>query len=351
VQPVQVWAALGVLFLALELYVFTSWITSGEATPTPAGPDSVPRLTVVVARLWELQVVVAVVACVYLVFVRHWRRERRLSADALMCLGALLVVWQDPAEFYTQPWMTFNPAFVNFGSWAGKIPGTLNPNAHLFAEPILVAPGFYFAMILACAAFANAIMRRAKTYCPNLGWLGLFTVPFCVLCVVNLLVEVLAARLEVLAYPGAIRSLSIFPGSRYQVPLYQVALMSGAMTAFAFLRYFRDEHGRTVAEGGLDQLGLTARAKTVVRVFALGGILNVVMLAVYMVPINWFGLHADPWPTEILQRSYLTNGICGPGTSYSCPGPGVPIPRSDSAHIGPKGELVVPSGVKQPYGP
>ena len=59
-------------------------------------------------------------------------------------------------------------------------------------------------------------------------------------------------------------------------------------------------------------------------------------------PSSPAGLHGGPWPADVQNRSYLTNGVCGPGTSYACASPSVPTPRRNSAHLDPAGELVGP---------
>jgi hypothetical protein len=82
--------------------------------------------------------------------------------------------------------------------------------------------------------------------------------------------------------------------------------------------------------------------KAGIRLLALIGLGNVLFFFVYNMPQGILGLYSSPWPQDILDRSYLTDGLCGPGTSYACPGPGVPIPRPDSAHLGPNGELMIP---------
>jgi hypothetical protein len=76
----------------------------------------------------------------------------------------------------------------------------------------------------------------------------------------------------------------------------------------------------------------------VVQFLALAGAINATFL-LYNVPAAISGLYASPWPEDITRRSYFTNGICGSGTTYACSGPAIPIPRPDSLHVTPNGEL------------
>jgi hypothetical protein len=117
-------------------------------------------------------------------------------------------------------------------------------------------------------------------------------------------------------------------------------LMAVLWTGWACLRYFRNDRGETIAECGLDRLHLSQKGRLGVRFLALVGACNVVIFATYNLPMALAGLYSDPWPTDITSRSYFTNGICGPGTTYACPGPEVPINRPRSAHLDPGGGLV-----------
>lgn len=65
-----------------------------------------------------------------------------------------------------------------------------------------------------------------------------------------------------------------------------------------------------------------------------------VVFAGYNLGFGLVGLHGGPVPEDILRRPYFTNGLCGPGTGYSCPGPDVPIPRPSSRHMDHNGNLV-----------
>jgi hypothetical protein len=75
-----------------------------------------------------------------------------------------------------------------------------------------------------------------------------------------------------------------------------------------------------------------------VRFLALVGACNVIFLVCYSLPNALLGLYASPWPKDVIDRSYFSY-LCGPGTDYACPGPGIPIPRPDSVHVDPDGRL------------
>jgi hypothetical protein len=292
-----------------------------------------------VIRIGEVGSVAAAVGVAYWFLVRPWRREGRVTLDGLFVIAFASLYWQDPLANYSQAWVTYNTAFVNFGSWTTDIPGWLAPNGNLFPEAVLWAGPVYIYAIFTAVLVANQLMRRAKQRWPRLGTAGLVGLCFAFFVVADLFIEVAWMRLGWFAYPGSISWLTIFHGHYYQFPIYEPILFGACWTAFACLRYFRDDKGRTLAERGIDELRATPRQKSGLRLLALVGALNAILLVGYEVPIQWFALHADEWPQDIVKRSYLTDGLCGPGTDYACSGPGVPVPRPDSAHLGPDGRL------------
>lgn len=339
--PVQVWAAVGALFLALETYVFAAWIVSGEATPTPTGPTPVPTSMQVAVRSFEVLSLVFFAAFVYVFVVRPWRREGRITLDGLFVIMFMTLYWQDPILNYSQFWFTYNGAFVNLGSWSSKIPGWLAPQGHRFVEP-LILPVVYVWLFFGLAVFGCTVMRKAHQRWPRLSGFGLVMICLALLFSIDLLLEPPVVALGIESYPGAMKGLSIFPGTVGQFPLYESLLLGGWMTAYAALRYFRDDRGHTLAERGIDQVRTTPRRATLLRFLALVGIGNVIFIVTYNIPYQVFALHADTWPKQIQTRSYFTHGMCGPGTEYACSSPRVPVPRPNSAHLGPDGNLVVP---------
>ena len=348
VNPVKIWAATGAGFIALQGYVYSAWILSGDAVRTPTGPTPVPGYMRWSAHASEVIVVGLVIFFGYGFLVRPWRRERRVTLDGLLYLAFFTLYWADPLLNYGQTWATYNSVFFNLGSWTMHIPGWIAPRNNLFPEPLLWAGGLYPTWMFGATIMAGAVMRRAKQRRPAIGTLGLLGTCLAFFMVFDFVSELTFMRLGLYTYAGSIDWLTFFHGHYYQFPVYEVLLFPLAWTGFAALRYFRDDKGRTFAERGIDNLRISPAKKNGLRFLALAGALNVLFF-ISNVPLAWFGLQADTWPHDIQKRSYLTDGICGPGTHYACPGPAVPILKPEGVHVSPDGELVVPPGTKLPW--
>jgi hypothetical protein len=136
--------------------------------------------------------------------------------------------------------------------------------------------------------------------------------------------------------------LTLFYGHYYQFPIYETLLLSLPMTAVTCLRYFKNDRGQTLVERGLHDVGGSGLKRTAIRFLALVAATNVIFLGLYNIPMQWFAMRTTAPVQDIVDRSYLLNGICGPGTTYACPGKDIPIPRPESAHVDPQGQLVKP---------
>lgn len=334
-RPVVWWAALGAATLVLALYIFGSWIASGPEA-TPKGPTPMPGWMSMLLDAQEIAYPLLFAVCVYIFFVRPWRRERRLTTDGMLAIACISLYWQDPIANYVNPWFQYNTAFFNYGSWAGQIPGFVAPNG-VVAEPLLVVGPIYLFMLLPGIISANYIMRAARARWPQMGRLGTIGLCFVYLATLDFVLECLWIRTGFYAYGGTIDWLTIWRGHYYQFPIYESAMFGGVWTVWACIRYFRNDKGETIAERGIEQLTAKPRTKTLVRTLALVGAFNLAYL-VFAVGWIWISVYQSPWPDDIVNRSYL-NGLCGEGTAYACPGPAVPIFRPDSAYITPKGDL------------
>lgn len=342
--PIKVWAAIGAFFLAFEAYLVIRWIAIGDASRTDPGPTPVPGWMTGAALAITICGLVAYAIVGYVFIIRPWRRDGRLGFDGMLAIVCFLLYWHDPMGNYTQHWTSYNAAIFNLGSWAPGVPGWLAPRGNLYAEPFLFVAPAYLYVIFSMTVVACAIMRKAKERWPHISAIRLVMICFAFLFLFDVVMECVFVRLGLYAFGGSISWLTLFHGHYYQFPIYEALFFGATWTALACVRYFRNDKGETVVERGIDTVAAPRRQKTWLRFLALLGIGNVAWLGLYDIPIQIFALHADAWPEDITSRSYLLDGLCGPDTGYACPGPEVPIPRPDSAHLDEDGHVVDPGG-------
>lgn len=315
------WAGTGAAFVALQLYVYLAWITSDDFKPSPLGPDPVPQWEKVMA--WIIQPTLALAAAGVAVWiVCGCLRERRVTFDAMLLIAWYSIVWLDPAGSYLRPQFMFNAYYVNYGSWVENIPGWVSPNEHYFPDALFVEVPAYGIAVMATIGTANLMAWVARKR-PQTGRFGLFGVAW------------VTSGLGIIAFeaPFCMRSgfasrsatslpdwLVIWPGTRYQIPLIPDPVFWGAVfAAMAALRYFRDDAGRSIAERGVHRL--PTRWRTAASALAVIGFANLAM-ALHTIPSAWASLYLNP---TVPLPSYMRAGMCGDGTPYPCPAPGVPI--------------------------
>lgn len=348
VRPVQIWAVAGALFVALQIYLYTAWILSDDFQRTPVGPTPIPGWMKFLLNVWQYGGLAAALAIIYFVVYRPWRRDGRLSVDGLICLSFLTVFWQNSLISWFQWNLTWNSYLINFGGWEPRVPFWLSPHANRTAEPFVALPPMYIYFMYAAVVIGCFVMGQIRKRFPNLGNFGLCVVTTLIFVVFDACLEPLLMASGVWTYPGAIEGLTLFHGRYFQFPIYEAILFGSCWAAWTFLRFFKDDKGRTVVERGADTMSVRESGRTFLRFLAIAGFLNVAML-VYSLLWAVIGLHASEWPQDITERSYLTNNLCGPGTGpspadpgYACPGPNVPVPRPGSTYVTTDGTSFTP---------
>jgi hypothetical protein len=320
--PVVWWAWLGAAFAAFIVYVFVAWIATGEATPTPPGPDPVPTwvsVFVVINQVFPPLFALTLIAVV----VRQTLRRRRLSFDAKLLIAGFLLWWQDPLLSYVRPGVFYNANMINFGSWTERIPGWITPNGRLTAEPTIGIGFAYMWWFLGFSMFICAVMRVVHRRRPQISTPRLALICVLTATASDFLVEASWIRTGAYAYPSTIHALSAFGGTPYQMPIYHAFLHGGGtLGAIALLRYFRDDRGISWVERGIDRLNGSTLKADLISLLAVIAFLQLAFLLFTNIPIQWFHLHADTVPDF---PSWMRGGVCGPGTAYPCPGPNIPV--------------------------
>jgi hypothetical protein len=282
-------------------------------------------------RIFEIGSLAGIVAFGWFFLVRPWRRAGHITLDGLFTLAFLTMFWQDPLMNYFSSWFTYNTSFIAVASWAPHIPGYFSPQGGNLPQAVtMFLPAYAYGMF-GQVLLAGLLLRRVERRWPGITRVRLVGLCWAVLIVADVLIEQVAIRCGLWAFPGAIRWMSLFPGTRHQFPMYEAVTLAGFITAVTVVRHFRDDQGRTAIERGTD----SPRR----RFLALVGFCNVAYLA-YNLSFSLFGLYGDPWVEGVKARSYLTDGFCGPGTTYACPEPRLPLARRGSLHVDPEGRLV-----------
>ncbi|GAB2856263.1 spirocyclase AveC family protein [Actinocorallia aurea] len=350
-RPVLIWAAAGGLILALELYVWTRWVTGPYFERVPSGPSDPPTYMKVVLTANMVAMWVLVPLCAWWFIIRPWRRERRITLDGMLSVSMGLMFFQDPLLNYVNTWCTYNAWLFNRGSWSSNIPGWVSPEepGHQVPEPILTnAPGYAFGVLLITIAGCR-LMRGIKARWPKISDLQLIGLTYAMAIVFDFVMEgcvILPAGMY--SYPGAIQSLSINAGHYYQWPVYEGLMWGAVQAALCCLRYFTDDRGRTVVERGLDHVRGGAARRQLTRFLAIFAAVSACFFTFYNVPAQWIGMHADPWPVDVQKRSYFSGPVCGGGSDRPCPDPALPIPTKRSGYVDIDGEFVLPPGGEQP---
>jgi hypothetical protein len=351
VKPIQLWAVLGGAILAFQLYVWIRWISGPNFERVPPGPSDPPTYMKAILVTWTVVIIVGLPISLYYFIVRPWRRERRITLDGMLLVACGLLFFQDPLLNYFNTWSTYNTWMWNRGSWVQDIPGwqSYGEPGRMMAEPILMnAPGYSFGVLL-CTMFGCWVMRKAKERWPNISNLGLIGVVAVWAFVFDFVIEGLFLMpMGLFTYPGAIQSLSINAGTYYQWPLYEGLMWGGVQAGLCCLRFFTDDRGRTLVERGLDRVRGGFVRQQLARFLAIVAACSALFFVFYNLPVQWFAMHAEPWPDDLLKRSYFLMGICGDGTDRPCPDPSLPMFRNGSGYINFDGQLVLPKGAEVP---
>ena len=307
VRAIYGWAALGLLFLGFELFLFVTWFTSGEARPTAPGPDKMSDLMRLSLVALQVICVLAAVACIVAVVILPLHRDHRLSESGLWVLAFTTLVWQEPLLNYVRPQIAYNANLVNLGSWTAHIPGWRSPHPERIPVPLLLNGLMYIFVMFSVVLLAEMVIRAARRRWPNLGRGGLLAVVFVFFLAFLFVLEgMVFARTGAYVYAGVVPSLTLWSGQEYQYPLYQLAIGSTWFTGFTALRLFSNAQGWTVVERGAESLGVGDKARTAYRFLARVAACNLVFLVTYCVPMNIVGAQVDPWPPSIANHSYFS---------------------------------------------
>lgn len=326
-EPIYIWSTIGIICFLLQIYIYGSWIMSDEFVPTNPGPDVMPGYTAFLAVFFQFSnVLLALGVLAYAL--RTCQREGRVTIALLFVLAWLTAIWVDPMANYFRLVYVYNSHMINFGSWVNFIPGWVMPNGNLIPEPLVFLAGAYMSIIPLQCWFMAWTMRKAKAYWPGISTLGLVGVCFIGGFTTDLIIEGAWVRMGLYVFSGTVHAWSLFGGEWYQFPLYNSIFWGGVLTMATCLWYFRNDKGQSFVEVGSENISSPIR-RNFLRFAAIAAVFNI-SYVLYAICMGIVSFQMDTTPE---LPSYLTNGICGEGTSYPCPGPDVHVPLPESGPL------------------
>lgn len=356
-RPVKFFALLGAVIWSVQIYVLLKWVSGPFFHQVKPGPTPVPSAMKIAIVCYLALQWVLFFALGYRWVVRPFLRERTVGIDGLLFLAWAGFFWMwDPMGNYLSPTFTYNAWIPNMGSWVNGIPGWTTPATPgaQAPEPWLFTAGAYPVFFVLMPIFGCWIMRKTSERWPLMGLAGRLLIVYATVAVLETVLEgFLWMRMGLYTYAGTPDKLwTLFPSHYYKYPIYESFSWGAVLTAVTYIRHSVNDKGESIAERGIGEVRATRGAKNGLRLLAMVGCMYSMIIIVYWMPY-WaiWGAHDSTFPRDIQKRSYLMDGICGPGTQRACPGPDVPLFRANSVTITPDGRIAVPPGATLPHGP
>jgi hypothetical protein len=353
VPGIKLWGVPGALLIAFEAFVLIKWVTGPNFKRVPAGPTPVPNAIQVASTAMTALGVPLTVGVVYQWLWKPWRRERRVTTEGLMLIWFGTLGWFfDPFANFFNAYFTYNNSLPNMGSWVADIPGwtsiTAGHPGAMQAYPLLFVIPAYIWGLFGLAALTAWFMRWLRARKPTMSNAALLFATYCFITPVFMLLEMIYMRCGIYGYHGAVKSLTLWYGHYYQMPLYEPIFSGFYFLGYGSLLYFRNDKGESLVERGLSNLRYGRGAKLGLRFAAMSAACAVIYMISYNIPYWITNNDNASWPKSTQQASYWTNGICGPGTHYACPSPDNPIFTRGGIGFTPNGTVYIPKGDSAP---
>ncbi|MEW6440787.1 MAG: spirocyclase AveC family protein [bacterium] len=335
--PIKWWAFLGAMILTFILYIWGKWLLTA-AVPVVLEPiTDEDKALVKIFRVIEVSAVLAGILTLYFTVAKPLWRERRLTTTAVVMLCMPFMAFHDTSANAIVPWWAWSPYWINMGNWTALVPGVVNPTMDQIGEPLWIFLGYTWGLgypIVLCVW----LMRKWKQRHPRTRAMGLVFIGMAGGILYDLVLEIPFTALGGWTQFGAPRSLSIFPGTLWQISIPEIVGWGGMCGLCANVLYWTNAKGQPFVWRGVEKLKCSNAAKDGLRYLSLLAIFQLIIFCWYNIPGNVAALYSDAplpqTPAHIIQK------VCGEGTDYHCPGPDVPILRKSGLIITPDERLI-----------
>ena len=291
-RPVLAWAAAGVVWTGVCVFAMWGWVTGDNFGPAPVlGPDEMPFGKLIGLRLVEVISTGVLGVAIYFLAWRPWRREHRLTLDALLLLGGIIGFvmdcWLNTRAFL----FAFNAHSINLGAWSSYLPFHDPAVPGHYAESLLWGLPMYIYFCAALGYVGTLAARSLHARFPHLSVQGILAILFVGDFLFDFVLENLIIRTtDAYSFVQTNGALTLWAGERYQFPIYESFFVAGVGMAFTYARWSIDwdDNGVSVIERGL--LSLPARYQLPTRILAVVGFCAVVLMMCYHLPFNWVNL-------------------------------------------------------------
>ncbi len=286
-KSILLWALLGLVACAFSFTIFGQWVMSDTAfrsvplTEADAISDGSLRLIRIVevissgVLLWAL----------LQFLVRPWVRTGKPSIQGLLLIGALISYVLDTMVNYGGYWMAWNKHAFNVGTWASFFPGHAGPTQ--YAEALFWGPPMYMYFGVVLGTIQLWILDRLQS---KIGFALALAASFTAAFAFDFIAESTIIRAGAYAWPLTIGSLTVWPGSLYQFPLYESLMVGIYATGYTLLLRSARTNGVSFIERGVDRL--PAAIHTPMRLLAATGFATLFTF-IYFAGFNVFSDYAN----------------------------------------------------------
>jgi Spirocyclase AveC-like len=305
---VSAWAGFGLVFCLIAGQAWWRWLRSDlefRAAPILAG-DTISQGTLISLRVLEFLSILIFVWIITATIIVPLRRQGKLGFDGLTTIGCLIASITDGVLNLREYLFAWNAYSVNLGAWTAYLPFHKTEAPSHYAEALLWGLPMYLYFVMGAGIMGSTLVNWMRQRYPRVTDVSAFSIVFLFLCGFDIVVENAIIRTtEAYAFAKTPGSLTLWAGTLYQFPIYEMVLVGLLGTAFAMLRQSAVDSADKLSfiERGIERY--PARWRGLIRALAVTGFCITTLLCVYHIPFSWFGFCGD---TFAPLPSYLRPG-------------------------------------------